>query len=85
MPWVKSVRHKSYHTITVSDNGIGFDPSYAEKIFVLFNRLHSKGTYSGTGIGLSICKKIMTNHNGFIQAEGTLNEGATFTVYLPIY
>ncbi|MCK7589632.1 CHASE3 domain-containing protein [Subsaxibacter sp. CAU 1640] len=85
MPWLKSVKYKSYHTIAISDNGIGFEPSYAEKIFVLFNRLHSKGTYSGTGIGLSICKKIMNNHNGFIQAEGRPNNGAIFTVYLPVH
>ena len=73
-----------YHKITFSDNGIGFDNDYAEKIFELFNRLFDKDEYSGTGIGLSICKKIVENHQGFILAHGELNVGATFTIYLPI-
>ncbi len=74
---------KQYHKITFTDNGIGFDNEYAQKIFVLFNRLHNKNEYSGTGIGLSICKKIVENHQGFISAHGIPNIGATFTVYLP--
>ena len=72
-----------YHKITFTDNGIGFDNAYAEKIFVLFNRLHNKDEYSGTGIGLSICKKIVENHEGYITANGQPNVGATFTIYLP--
>ncbi|PKQ46101.1 CHASE3 domain-containing protein [Confluentibacter flavum] len=72
-----------YHKIKFSDNGIGFDNKYAENIFVLFNRLHNKHEYSGTGIGLSICKKIVENHQGFIFANGKPNIGATFTIYLP--
>tara|TARA_R110000868_G_scaffold37619_4_gene132850 strand:- start:3918 stop:5702 length:1785 start_codon:yes stop_codon:yes gene_type:complete len=75
---------KQYHKITFTDNGIGFDNEYAQKIFVLFNRLHNKDEYSGTGIGLSICKKIVENHQGFIFAQGTPNVGAIFTVYLPV-
>ncbi len=81
---VKSNKYKSYHTITVEDNGIGFEPQYAEQIFVLFNRLHNKSEYSGTGIGLSICKKIVDNHGGLIFATGQLGKGAIFTVYLPV-
>jgi signal transduction histidine kinase len=74
---------KKYHRITISDNGIGFDSRYDEKIFDLFQRLHSKHKYSGTGIGLAICKKIIENHDGFITAHGEPDKGATFIVYLP--
>ena len=73
-----------YYKITFKDNGIGFDNEYAEKIFVLFNRLHNKDEYTGTGIGLSICKKIVENHKGYIFADGTLNAGATFTIFIPL-
>ncbi|MFD1062011.1 CHASE3 domain-containing protein [Winogradskyella litorisediminis] len=73
----------NFHEIIFSDNGIGFEPEYAEQIFVLFNRLHNRDDYSGTGIGLSICKKIMDNHNGKIYAEGFPDEGARFTIHLP--
>jgi len=74
---------KKYYKISVSDNGMGFDQQYAEKIFILFHRLHHTTEYVGTGIGLSICKKIAENHNGFIVAEGKQGVGATFIVYLP--
>ena len=84
LPKVKFSKYDLYHTISVRDNGIGFDQEYSEKIFILFNRLHNKNEYSGTGIGLSICKKIVENHNGYITAEGKVEHGATFTVYLPI-
>ncbi|WP_379861639.1 sensor histidine kinase [Mariniflexile ostreae] len=83
-PHIKKAKKVFYHKIAFSDNGIGFDNTYAEKIFVLFNRLHNKDEYSGTGIGLSICKKIIENHNGYILAHGIPNVGATFTIYLPI-
>ncbi|WP_086476697.1 PAS domain-containing protein [Arenibacter amylolyticus] len=73
----------NYYCITVKDNGIGFDPTNAEKIFGLFQRLHQKNEYSGTGIGLAICKKIVENHRGHIVADGTLNKGAIFRIYLP--
>lgn len=73
-----------FYKITFTDNGIGFDPQYSERIFLLFNRLHNKDEYSGTGIGLAICKKIVDNHKGFIYAQGKPNDGAKFTVYLPI-
>lgn len=72
-----------YHRITFRDNGIGFEQEYAEKIFILFNRLHNKNEYAGTGIGLAICRKIVENHKGYIFAKGEPNIGATFTVYLP--
>lgn len=74
---------KWYHKITFTDNGIGFDPQYASLIFELFSRLHNKQEYSGTGVGLSICKKITDNHQGFIVAQGKPNVGSVFTVYLP--
>ena len=77
-------KYNYYHKITFTDNGIGFDQEYSEKIFILFNRLHNKNEYSGTGIGLSICKKIVENHQGYIYAEGQLNKGAIFEVYLPL-
>ena len=75
--------YERYYRITISDNGIGFDPRYDDKIFDLFQRLHSKNKYSGTGIGLAICKKIIENHDGFITAHGEPDKGATFIVYLP--
>lgn len=73
----------SYLQISFEDNGIGFEPEYNQRIFDLFKRLHARGKYSGTGIGLSICKKIVHNHNGFIEAESTIGNGATFHIYLP--
>lgn len=72
-----------FYKITFKDNGIGFEQEYSEKIFILFNRLHNKNEYAGTGIGLAICKKIVENHKGFIFAEGKPNIGATFTIFLP--
>lgn len=75
---------KKYNKITIKDNGIGFEQQYAEQIFTLFQRLHDKQTYSGTGIGLTICRKIVENHKGFIAASGVPNEGTTFTIYLPM-
>ena len=77
-------KHQVYLLIQISDNGIGFDQQYSEKIFEPFQRLHAKHEFSGTGIGLAIVKKIVNNHNGFITAEGVLHAGSTFSVYLPI-
>lgn len=74
---------KRFCKISFEDNGIGFDQQYAETIFTLFQRLHHDSAYEGTGIGLSICKKIAENHKGYIFAEGTPGVGATFCVYLP--
>jgi light-regulated signal transduction histidine kinase (bacteriophytochrome) len=70
--------------ITVSDNGIGFDPEYAEKIFLLFQRLNTDQVAPGTGIGLTICKKIVDIHHGAISAEPGERQGATFTIILPV-
>jgi PAS domain S-box-containing protein len=76
-------KRRKYYKITVSDNGMGFEQQYAEDIFLLFKRLHQKSDYPGSGIGLSICKKIAENHNGYIVAEGKPGVGATFSVFLP--
>lgn len=73
-----------YYKISLRDNGIGFDPEFASNIFEVFQRLHSKNEYSGTGIGLSICKKIVEKHNGYIHAISKKGEGATFIIYLPV-
>ena len=78
-------KEKQYCHIEISDNGIGFEPEFNEKIFELFQKLNSKDQYEGTGIGLSIVKKIVENHNGFISASGKINEGAIFDIYLPAY
>ena len=69
--------------IVFKDNGIGFDQAHVEKIFGLFQRLHTRDQYSGTGIGLAICKKIVQIHGGTIQAEGHPGEGAEFLIRLP--
>ena len=74
---------KKYYKFIFKDNGLGFEQNQAENIFILFNRLHHKTQYSGTGIGLAICKKIVENHGGFIMAKGTLGEGAIFIFFLP--
>ena len=73
-----------FYLIEVSDNGIGFEPQYAEQIFKMFQRLHGKSEYSGTGVGLSIARKVVQNHDGYIWAEGELQRGATFKVLLPV-
>ncbi len=70
--------------LTFSDNGIGFEPQYGEKIFQLFQRLHGKHEYTGTGVGLSICKKIVEQHNGTITAVAEPGKGATFIIQLPL-
>ncbi|MNR66036.1 Phytochrome-like protein cph1 [compost metagenome] len=62
---------------------MGFDPQFKETIFVLFQRLHSKTDYPGTGIGLAICKKIVENHRGYILADSVPGKGSLFTVFLP--
>lgn len=74
---------RAYYMITVSDNGIGFEQQYAERIFQLFQRLEGKSEYPGTGIGLSICRKIVANHMGQIFAESVPAQGTVFTIILP--
>ena len=69
--------------ISVSDNGIGFDKQYSERIFGVFQKLHSKDKYEGTGIGLAIVKKIVDNHKGLITVDSKLGKGTTFHIYLP--
>ena len=71
------------YIITVKDNGIGFEQAYADKIFGLFQRLHGRSSYSGNGIGLSICRRIAENHGGKIEAFGSPSEGSTFIIHLP--
>ena len=74
---------KNYCHITVEDNGIGFEPHFNQRIFEVFQKLHSKEEYAGTGIGLAIVKKIIENHNGIITATSELMNGATFDIYIP--
>ncbi|HZI01088.1 MAG TPA: PAS domain S-box protein [Flavisolibacter sp.] len=76
-------RNKTFYHITVKDKGVGFDQKDAESIFQVFTRLHSIPEFRGTGVGLSIAKKVVENHQGYIWAESTPGEGATFNVLLP--
>ena len=73
-----------YIEIIFKDNGIGFDQKYASQIFTIFKRLNTKEAYSGTGIGLALCKKIVDNHHGAISAQSNPGEGAQFTLVLPV-
>lgn len=73
----------THYRIAIADNGIGFDPKYTDDIFVVFKRLHSYHEFAGTGVGLSICKKIVERHKGYIEASSALGKGAVFTIGLP--
>jgi PAS domain S-box-containing protein len=79
----ETLLYKSYFQIMFEDNGIGFEQQYDKVIFSLFQRLHGKQEYPGTGIGLALCKKIVENHQGFITAESQPGSGARFNVYFP--
>jgi signal transduction histidine kinase len=83
LPEPSKATQENYYFICFSDNGIGFEQKYAEKVFELFQRLHSRAAYSGTGIGLTICRKIVENHQGFITAESEVGKGTDFCIYLP--
>jgi two-component system, chemotaxis family, CheB/CheR fusion protein len=81
---LKLVPAKKYLHIIYSDNGIGFNPKYKDRIFEVFQRLHSVDEYKGTGIGLAICKRIVENHKGIITADGQPGKGARFDIYIPV-
>jgi signal transduction histidine kinase len=77
------VPEKTYCHICFTDNGIGFEPHFSERIFGVFQKLHQKEEYTGTGIGLAMVKKIIENHSGKIIAEGKPDHGAIFHMYIP--
>lgn len=79
-----SIKVDKYWRIYIQDNGVGFDQQYSEQIFTLFKRLHGNSEYSGTGVGLSICKKIVEEHQGYISAKSIENKGTVFTISLPV-
>ena len=80
---VSAEREDATWTITCSDEGIGIDPEYAERIFAIFQRLHPKESYEGTGIGLALCRKIVEHHGGRIWLDTEVPTGATFRFTLP--
>ena len=81
---VSATVDEEWATIVVRDNGIGFEPQYSRRIFRVFERLHGRGAYPGTGIGLALCRKIADRHGGSVQAGSVVGQGSTFTVRLPI-
>ena len=84
LPTGLSTRLETFWSITVADNGIGFKPQHADRIFQMFERLHGRGIYEGTGIGLAVCRKIVERHGGTIVAAGIPGEGSVFTITLPV-
>lgn len=83
-PTIETGETTLFQEINVTDNGIGFDEKYLDRIFQVFQRLHGKDVYAGTGIGLAICQKVVENHRGALTATSQPGAGATFSVYLPI-
>jgi len=81
---INTLKPKAEVEICISDNGIGFEQQYAERIFSVFQRLHGRGEYEGTGVGLALCRKIVERHNGNIIAKGQLGVGAQFIITLPL-
>ena len=79
----KLLPNANYCHLSITDNGIGFEQKYGDKIFELFQRLHGKSEYPGTGIGLAIVKRIVENHHGYIEAKAEVDKGATFHIYIP--
>jgi len=84
LPVASRHRSQKFWQIRVADNGIGFESEFADRIFEVFQRLHTVKEYEGTGIGLAICRKIMQTHGGHISAEGSPGVGAVFNIYLPL-
>lgn len=80
----KEDTERKFCGIEFSDNGIGFDTAYENKIFQLFERLHHPHEYSGTGIGLTICRKVVANHHGYLQVQSRIEIGTALYVYLPL-
>ena len=81
---VVGIKGNQQYSISINDNGIGFDEKHKERIFKPFERLHGVGSFEGTGMGLSICKKIVLHHEGSITAESVLGQGSTFVLTLPV-
>jgi signal transduction histidine kinase len=79
-----NLRYSSFHRIFVDDSGIGFDEKYLDRIFTIFQRLHGRTRFEGTGIGLAICRKIVERHNGLITAKSSPGQGASFIITMPM-
>lgn len=84
LPYSELLSDTTYCHIAISDNGIGFEPVYKDRIFQLFQRLHTYSEYKGSGIGLAIVKKVVENHSGMISVTSEINKGTTFDIYIPV-